>query len=188
MAKAKSTVGGPRREASARSDTTLGSSEEGWKQIFAVVGAAWIACPPATVADRQAWGLIWAGLKHFGAPLRIKQRAGHSTFSTTEGYIREAENLSAAFGDVFPRLPVALYQEPTKSPLRVQVSRMIVEAPGIEAENSRAPTSPKRSRNRLENKPLRRQRRTQVRSTLGPIRCRRYRNATPRSPTSNDER
>ena len=33
-------------------------------------------------------------------PLKIKQRAGHATFSTTEGYIREAE--------VFPRLPEAL--------------------------------------------------------------------------------
>ena len=38
-------------------------------------------------------------------PLRIKQRAGHSSFRTTEGYIREAENLGASFGKVFPPLP-----------------------------------------------------------------------------------
>ncbi len=38
-------------------------------------------------------------------PLRIKQRAGHASFSTTEGYIREAENLGRSFGTVFPPLP-----------------------------------------------------------------------------------
>jgi hypothetical protein len=41
-------------------------------------------------------------------PLRIKQRAGHRSFSTTEGYIREAENLTGSFGEPFPRLPVDL--------------------------------------------------------------------------------
>jgi hypothetical protein len=41
-------------------------------------------------------------------PLKIKQRAGHSTFSTTEIYIREAEAVREGFGDVFPTLPACL--------------------------------------------------------------------------------
>ena len=40
-------------------------------------------------------------------PLRIKQRAGHRSFSTTE-YIREAENLTRGFGDPFPPLPLGV--------------------------------------------------------------------------------
>jgi hypothetical protein len=38
-------------------------------------------------------------------PLKIKQRAGHSTFSTTELYIRQAEAVREGFGEVFPPLP-----------------------------------------------------------------------------------
>jgi hypothetical protein len=38
-------------------------------------------------------------------PLRIMQRAGHADFETTKIYMREAENLAATFGDVFPVLP-----------------------------------------------------------------------------------
>jgi integrase len=39
-------------------------------------------------------------------PLKIKQRAGHRSFSTTEGYIRTAEELREGFGEVFPALPL----------------------------------------------------------------------------------
>jgi hypothetical protein len=38
-------------------------------------------------------------------PLKIKQRAGHTDFKTTEGYVREAEAIRDGFGDVFPPLP-----------------------------------------------------------------------------------
>ena len=41
-------------------------------------------------------------------PLKIKQRCGHATFSTTELYIREAEAVRDRFGAVFPPLPEAL--------------------------------------------------------------------------------
>ena len=41
-------------------------------------------------------------------PLRIKQRAGHRGIATTEMYIRDAENLAAGFGEVFPELPEEL--------------------------------------------------------------------------------
>jgi len=54
-------------------------------------------------------GLRATGITRMAArgddPLRIKQRAGHKAFTTTEGYIREAENLGASFGTVFPALP-----------------------------------------------------------------------------------
>jgi hypothetical protein len=41
-------------------------------------------------------------------PLKIKQRCGHTTSQTTEGYIREAESVRDGFGDVFPPLPAFL--------------------------------------------------------------------------------
>lgn len=36
------------------------------------------------------------------------QRAGHADFETTKIYLREAENLAAGFGTVFPPLPEGL--------------------------------------------------------------------------------
>jgi hypothetical protein len=54
--------------------------------------------------DLRATGITWIAVGG-DDPLRIKQRAGHATFSTTEGYIREAENLREGFGSPFPQLP-----------------------------------------------------------------------------------
>jgi len=61
-----------------------------------------------TFHDLQATGITWMAVVRGDDPLRIKQRAGHKSFSTTEGYIREAENLSVGFGDPFPILPAEL--------------------------------------------------------------------------------
>ena len=52
----------------------------------------------------RATGITWMAVRG-DDPLRIKQRAGHRSFSTTEGYIREAENLREGFGIPFPPLP-----------------------------------------------------------------------------------
>jgi hypothetical protein len=41
-------------------------------------------------------------------PPRIKLRAGYAGFTTTEMYIREAENLAGDFGEPFPELPPEL--------------------------------------------------------------------------------
>ncbi len=60
-----------------------------------------------TFHDLRATGVTWAAVRG-DDPLRIKQRAGHRSFSTTEGYIREAENLREGFGEPFPPLPVQL--------------------------------------------------------------------------------
>jgi hypothetical protein len=40
--------------------------------------------------------------------LKIRQRCVHTTFSTTELYIREAEAVREGFGEVFPTLPISL--------------------------------------------------------------------------------
>jgi integrase len=55
-----------------------------------------------TLHDLRGTGITWAAARGDN-PLRIKQRAGHSGFVTTEGYIREAENLTEGFGEPFPR-------------------------------------------------------------------------------------
>ncbi len=53
----------------------------------------------------RATGITWMAVQG-DDPLCIKQRAGHKSFSTTEGYIREAENLREGFGTPFPPLPL----------------------------------------------------------------------------------
>jgi len=60
-----------------------------------------------TFHDLRATGITWSAVRG-DDPLRIKQRAGHSGFATTEIYIREAENLGRDFGDPFPPLPPAM--------------------------------------------------------------------------------
>ncbi len=55
----------------------------------------------------RATGITWMAVRG-DDPLKIMQRAGHTTFDTTMIYIREAENVRAGFGDPFPPLPAAL--------------------------------------------------------------------------------
>ncbi|MGA7124042.1 MAG: site-specific integrase [Polyangiaceae bacterium] len=57
-----------------------------------------------TFHDLRATGITWMAARG-DDPLRIMQRAGHADFETTKIYMREAENLAASFGDVFPTLP-----------------------------------------------------------------------------------
>jgi integrase len=57
-----------------------------------------------TFHDLRATGITWMAVRG-DDPLKIKQRAGHASLSTTEGYIRLAEELRAEFGGVFPPLP-----------------------------------------------------------------------------------
>lgn len=63
-----------------------------------------------TFYDLRATGITWevlAGTDH----LRIMQRAGHANFSTTQGYIREAEAVGLDAGAPFPALPPELSQK-----------------------------------------------------------------------------
>jgi hypothetical protein len=60
-----------------------------------------------TFHDLRATGITWAAVRG-DDKVRIMDRAGHADFETTRIYLREAENLSAGFGQVFPPLPAAL--------------------------------------------------------------------------------
>lgn len=53
----------------------------------ALGGVKWI-----TFHDLRATGITWMAVRG-DDPLKIKQRAGHASLSTTEGYIRLAEEL-----------------------------------------------------------------------------------------------
>ncbi len=62
-----------------------------------------------TFYDLRATGITWemiAGTEK----ARVQQRAGHLHSTTTDGYIRTAEELGVAVGVPFPALPAALYQ------------------------------------------------------------------------------
>lgn len=101
---------------------------------------------PITFHDLRATGITWCAVRG-DDHLKVKRRAGHATFSTTEGYIREAENLRDGFGEVFPPLPTALLAPPAKRRQKVSASVSafgvaqlaahrkskgeVVEAPGI---------------------------------------------------------
>ena len=56
-------------------------------------------------------------------PLEITRRAGHASFSTTEGYIREAENLRDGFGEVFgPPPPRRCFPRPSRATAEFRLS------------------------------------------------------------------
>lgn len=60
-----------------------------------------------TFYDLRATGITWevlAGTDH----VRVMQRAGHRNFSTTQGYVREADAVGLDAGEPFPPLPRSL--------------------------------------------------------------------------------
>ncbi|HET9960617.1 MAG TPA: hypothetical protein VFQ61_39370 [Polyangiaceae bacterium] len=68
-----------------------------------------------------------------GEPLKIQQRAGHTSFEMTQKNIRTAEAVREAIGDVFPELPKCLLAGANRlanRPDELQVLGTIVEAPG----------------------------------------------------------
>ena len=60
-----------------------------------------------TFHDLRATGTTWAAVRG-DEPLKIMHRAGHKDLATTMKYVREAENVRANFGTVFPELPLDL--------------------------------------------------------------------------------
>jgi integrase len=60
-----------------------------------------------TFYDLRATGITWEVLDST-EHVRIMQRAGHRNFSTTQGYIREAEAVGLDIGAPFPTLPATL--------------------------------------------------------------------------------
>ncbi len=65
---------------------------------------------PLTFHDCRGTGLTWAAVRG-DSPWVIKERAGHASLATTEGYVRLGEQLRAGFGEPFPELPGALIGE-----------------------------------------------------------------------------
>jgi hypothetical protein len=90
-----------------------------------------------TFHDLRATGLTWLAVRGED-PLKIMQRAGHTDFGTTQGYIRTAEAVREGFGDVFPPLPAALLAQ-TIGPTSRQVRGIIVEALGSHGPESAGP-------------------------------------------------
>jgi hypothetical protein len=81
--------------------------------------------PALHESTRRSQNLTWHDLRATGAtwmavrgddPLKIKQRCGHKTFSTTEIYVREGEALREGFGTPFPPLPKCLLEIAPISP------------------------------------------------------------------------
>lgn len=68
---------------------------------------------PLTWHDLRATGATWMAVRG-DDPLKIKQRCGHTSFDTTELYIREAEAIREGFGQAFPALPLALVCPPAR--------------------------------------------------------------------------
>ena len=62
---------------------------------------------PVTFHDLRATGITWCAVRG-DEVLRLQQRAGHEDVATTQGYVREAENLRAHYGAVFAPLPPVL--------------------------------------------------------------------------------
>jgi integrase len=74
-----------------------------------------ISSKPMTFHDLRATGTTWMAVRGDDA-LKIMARAGHASFQTTQGYIREAESLRQGFGEPFPALPKALLTGEIESP------------------------------------------------------------------------
>ncbi len=62
-----------------------------------------------TFHDLRATGITWMAVRG-DEPLKIQRRAGHKSFSTTDGYIREAVVVREGFGSPFPALPNSLFE------------------------------------------------------------------------------
>ena len=86
------------------------------------------------------------------------QRAGHADFETTKIYLREAENLSAGFGTVFPRVPTDVLlgrggfvieapNHEASGAIDAELLQEIVELTGIETVHTSAPTVPQCAEN-----------------------------------------
>jgi hypothetical protein len=65
-------------------------------------------------------GITWQAVRGDIDHTKLMARAGHDRFETTLIYIREAENLSADFGEPFPPLPACVLGIAPKSPRAIR--------------------------------------------------------------------
>lgn len=64
--------------------------------------------------DLRGTGITWMAIRG-DDPLKIQQRAGHTDFKTTQGYIATAEAMREGFGSPFPALPDLSNRSPEAS-------------------------------------------------------------------------
>ena len=64
------------------------------------------------------------------------QRAGHTNFQTTMGYIRDAENIRVGFGEVFPVLPIDALPAPLQKTSQTVISSGISSRGVVESETA----------------------------------------------------
>ena len=79
----------------------------------------------------RSTGITWMALRG-DDPLKIQCRAGHQDFATTQGYIREAENLTCVIGVPFPPLPAALLAQSSYVPSEFASERALDDALVVE--------------------------------------------------------
>ncbi len=117
-----------------------------------------------TFHDLRATGITWMAIRG-DEPLRIQQRAGHKNFSTTQGYIRTAETLGRAVGEVFPTLPKALFlpgilpEGPADwGKLRKPKQKIRASPAGFEAcgRGSESQETPRKTLIRVQKEPMKR--------------------------------
>jgi integrase len=99
----------PAEDLAARLRQYLGWAKVARAELY--VDAGDVTRKRITWHDLRATGITWRAVRG-DDPLRIQHDAGHRNFSTTQGYIREASNLGAGFGEVFPPLPAELLKAP----------------------------------------------------------------------------
>jgi hypothetical protein len=95
-------------------------------------GGAQVMAKSTAKGDLRGTGLTWMAIRG-DDPLKIQQRAGHTSFEMTQKYIRTAEAVGEAIGDVFPPLPASLTPANglANRPSDPQAVDLAVEAPGI---------------------------------------------------------
>jgi integrase len=77
---------------------------------------------PVTFRAWRDTGITWLAITGL-EPAKLKRRAGHSGYGTTDGYIKAAESFEAGFGDVFAPLPAGLVGSPGRNPAEVSATR-----------------------------------------------------------------
>jgi hypothetical protein len=100
-------------------------------------------CKRLRFHDLRGTGLTWMAIRG-DDPLKIQQRAGHTSFEMPQKYIRTAEAVGEVIGAVFPSLPACLLSAANglaNRPSDPQAVDLIVEASGIEPESARHPVS-----------------------------------------------
>ncbi len=103
--------------------------------------------------DLRGTGITWMAIRG-DDPLKIQQRCGHASFSTTQVYIATAEAVQESFGAPFPALPDLSNRSPESShPLgiggfyaRNQIGGWVMSPSHLEGGSNRGSSTPRQTR------------------------------------------